>query len=404
MRCCRLSLIAFSTSLFLNTPTFAAAFQFYELGTPIIGTADVGQAAVASDASTAYFNPAGMSQLKSTQYMLASQMITPKTNFSPSTRTTISGNNGGSAGLLIPGLGGYYVYRYSPKVQLGLSLTSPYGGLLTYNDGWVGRFIVQNLQLITLNLNPSIAYKINNWVTIAVGVAAEYAKLQQTVALPLTHLIDGQANVKVDNFAPGFNAGILITPTDQTKIGVAYRSRITHNFSGDTTFLRIDREPKTTTKMVLPHNVIMSLSQNLTSKFAVLGELGWAGWSSMQDTTVRIAGFSATTRLDWHNTWRAGLGSQYKLTPHLLVQAGASYDSSPTNASHRVPDLPMDRQIRVGTGMILDVLQVAKLGFSYEYINFGNANIDNISSNGLLAGSYSRNNAHVLQASINVSC
>ena len=92
------------------------------------------------------------------------------------------------------------------------------------------------------------------------------------------------------------------------------------------------------------------------------------------------------------------------MTPAFLVEAGASYDSSPTSSTHRLPDLPMDRQIRLGTGISYAATSAVKLGFSYEYINFGSANINNISSNGVLAGSYTHNYANVLQASINVDC
>ncbi|MHB1949031.1 MAG: OmpP1/FadL family transporter [Gammaproteobacteria bacterium] len=391
-------------ALSLSQSAFPAAFQFYELGTPVIGTAAVGQAAEASDASTAYFNPAGMGQLHNSQFMLGSQVILPYANFSKSTRTTITGDSGGSAGTLTPGMALYYVYSYSSKLKLGISFTSPYGGLLNYNDGWAGRFFVQNIQLYTLNLNPAIAYQINNCIALGAGFSIEYANLQETIALPLTRLVDGQINLKVDNFAPGFNLGLMLTPTKTTKIGIAYRSKINHNLTGNITFLRIGVTPNASTRLVMPNNVILSLSQEVTNCFTLLSELGWANWATMKNTVVHVAGFSAMIPNDWNNTYRVGLGSQFKMTPALLIQAGVSYDSSPTNSSHRLPDLPMDRQIRAGAGLVYTVIKPVKLGFSYEYINFGNANINNSSANGLLVGSYSRNYANVVQASVNVDC
>ncbi len=395
---CSTTLAALSFSNIVH----AAAYQFYELGTPILATAAVGQAAVANDASTSYFNPAGMALLPSTQFMIGSEIIVPKINFAKNHMNTISGDNGGNAGSLTPGVGMYYVYNFSPCFKFGISLTSPYGGALNYNDGWAGRFIVQDLLFYTLNLNPAIAYKINNWAALGAGFSVEYCNIHQTVALPLKNSVDGQANVKVDNFAPGFNVGLMLTPGQNTKLGLAYRSRITHHLKGETTFLRIPFTPVTQSKIIMPQNVIMSLAQDLTCKFTVLGEAGWSNWSAMQNDILTISGFTATTVLDWHDTYRVGLGGQYKLTPKVLLQSGVSYDSSPTGASHRVPDLPMDRQIRAGAGFIYSVFKAAKLGFSYEYINYGKAKIDNLSSNGTLAGSYSRNYAGVVQASINV--
>lgn len=389
---------------FFADTAFAAAFQIYELGTPIIGTAAVGQAAVANDASTSYFNPAGMTQLSTSQFMLGSEIILPNTHFSIGNTNTISGNNGGDAGSFSPGLGIYYVYSYSPKLKLGLSLTSPYYGDLNYNDGWVGRYNVQQTYLYTLNLNPSIAYEVTRWLSLGAGVSVEYANLSQTVAIPVSSTEDGQADIKTDNFAPGFNVGAMITPSRLTRIGIAYRSRITHDLEGDTTFLKLSTVPSTSTTMIMPQNVIISLVQGVTDKFNVLGELGWANWSTMQSSVVIIDGYSAVTDLDWHDTYRVGLGGQYKILPAITLQTGVSYDSSPTSASNRTPDLPMDRQIRAALGVIYTVIPAIQLGFSYEYINFGEADIDNSSANGTLEGSYSKNYANVAQISINVSC
>ncbi len=335
----RLSLLCglICTTSFFSHTSFAAAFQLYELGTPIIGTAGVGQAAVAEDASTAYFNPAGMGLLKTSQFMLSGQMLVSYVNFSQDkAATTIRGDNGGNAGLLTPGMDLYYVYSHSPKLKLGVSVAAPYGGSLNYTDGWVGRFVVQDVTFYAVDLNPSIAYRINRCLSIGAGATLEYINLQQTVALPITRFIDGQAKISVANFAPGFNLGAMFTPYESTKIGIAFRSQIVHKLHGNTTFLRINANPNTSTKMVMPPNVILSLSQDVTNHLTLLGELGWAKWSSMRDSILTVANFSSFTPLDWHNTYRVGLAGQYKFNPCFLFQMGASYDSSPTSSSRRI--------------------------------------------------------------------
>lgn len=401
----RLSLLTLCiTSSLLNQTTFAAALQFYELGTPIIGTAGVGQAAVASDASTAYFNPAGMGLLRQSQLMLGSQLMAPNIKFTKNDLTTITGDNGSKAGTLTPGMNVYYVYRFSPCLKFGISMTSPYGGSLNYTDGWVGRFIVQDVTFYTINLNPSVAYRINNWASIGGGVAIEYMNLQQTVAIPLIPFIDGQANIKVSNYAPGFNLGVMLTPNQSTKIGIAYRSKITHDLHGQTTFLRLAATPNTSTKMVMPQNVIMSVAQELGCQLTLLGELGWSNWSTMRNSITTIDNFTLVTPLNWKNTYRVGLGLQYKGIHNILLQTGVSYDSSPTTSTERLPDLPMDKQVRVGAGVIYSPMNAVKIGASYEYMNFGKANINNTSANGILAGSYSTNFINVIQLSINVGC
>lgn len=394
------SLLCFST---YSTNATAAAFQLYELGTPIIGTAGVGQA-VTNDASSAYFNPASMTLLPDTQFMLGSQMLLPYFNFSKDDSTTIHGNNGGNAGSLIPGMSLYYAYSLAPNIKLGVSVTSPFGGEMTYEDRWVGRFYVQQVTFYTINLNPSIAWQINDWAAIGAGVSAEYLNLQETVALPIPviTLIEGQAKVSLANIAPGFNIGLLFTPYKSTQIGIAYRSQIVHHLSGSTTISGFSANPSTTTKLVNPSELIISARQGIGSRFKLLAEAGWANWSTMRDAILTVDGYSATIPQNWGNTFRVGLGGQFQATCNLLLQLGASFDSSPTVSSKRLPDLPMDKQLRIGGGLIYRIIQPVALGVSYEYINFGRASINNTSSNGVISGYYSRNYADVLQISLNV--
>ena len=391
------------TSFFLSNATFSAAFQFYELGTSIIGTAGVGQAAVSNDASTSYFNPAGMTQLAGSQYLVGTQLFFPEIHITKNNLNTFTGDNGGNAGALVPGGAMYYVGDLFSNLKMGVSFTSPYGGLLNYSDGWIGRFNVEFSQFYVLNLNPSIAYQLNDWLSLGLGFAIEYANLRQTTALPAVHAGDGQINVKVHDFSPGFNAGVLFSPTDITKIGIAYRSQIKHNMSGNISFLRIASIPSASTEITTPHNVILSLSQGVTENFNVLAEAGWANWASMKASILVIDGLSAVENLNWNNTYRLGLGGQYSVSPCTLLQAGVSYDSSPTTASRRLPNLPMDKQYRIGAGVIISPLEILQISFSYEYVNFGRASIHNVGPVGILSGDYSQNYANIVQSAINVA-
>lgn len=385
----------------LTQVAHAAAFELYELGTPILGTAAVGQA-VTLDASAAYFNPAAMSFTPSTQLMLGSQAMIPDINFKNSSNNTISGKSTGNIGTLTPGMDLFLSYHYSPCMQFGLSVTSPYGGSLTYNDGWPGRYVIQRALFYTINVNPSFAYRFNQWLSIGAGASVEYMNLKQATALPIKDQVDGQVDLRVDNTSAGVNFGVMIQPSETTRLGLAYRSQIVHNLDGDITFLRLTTTPSTSVKMVMPQNIIASLSQRITNNITLLAEAGWANWASMQNTIINVRGFTATIPRHWDDTYRAGLGGEVTVSPAIKLLAGVSYDSSPTSTSHRLPDLPMDRQIRVGLGLLYSITKPVTLGLSYEYFNLGEADINNTSFNGVLAGHYSRNYLNTVQASLNV--
>jgi long-chain fatty acid transport protein len=290
-------------------------------------------------------------------------------------------------------------------LKFGLAVTTPYAGSLNYTDGWVGRYIVQNEIFYTINLNPSVAWRANDWLSLGVGFAVEYVNLMQTVALPIlrTQLLDGQANIKAANVNAGFNVGAIVTPTPGTRIGVAYRSQIVHNLTGTTTFLRLPFTPDTKTKIIMPSNVIVSLAQDVSCYGKLLAEAGWAAWSSMRASIVRIGRFAEVTPLNWNNTYRVGVGGQLNLTPDLIVQTGIAFDSSPTTTSARLPDLPFDGQIRVGAGLLYTMMEGVQLSSSYEYMSLGTAGIDNTSSVGVLQGHYSRNYMNTFQFALNIT-
>lgn len=390
----------------LQSQAFAAAFQLYELGSPIIGTAGVGQAAGTGDASTAYFNPAGMTELSHSELMLGAQTAVPKIEFDVGSSNTISGNNGGSAGLLSPGYSTFLAYKYSPQLYFGAVVGVPAVGILDYSDGWVGRYVVQNLNFIALGFNPSVAYKVNDWLSVGGGFTVYYAKLDQTLAIPLPGAIpDGQIEAdSLDDLATQFNMGVLVKiPSSKTTIGLAYRSETTFNLKGSTRFLRLAAMPSLASQIKLPQNVIVSISQPVSEKITLLAEGGWANWSVMKATPLQIGGLPGfAIPRNWKDTWRAGLGGQYQVTPALMLQAGISYDSSPTEARFRLPDLPMDEQIRLGTGIVYQVNDIFSVAGSYEYLNLGKAAINNRQTfPGNLVGEYSKNRMQFLQISIN---
>jgi long-chain fatty acid transport protein len=398
--------LALSFSLHFTSNINAAAFQLYELGTPIMGTAAVGQAAAITDASTAYFNPAAMTLLPTSEFMLGGQLIVPQIHFQANSANTIAGNNGGGAGLLATGIGTFYVRKFSPNLYLGASFSLPAVGVLDYNDGWVGRYAVQNVSFLAMGFNPVIAYKVNDNFSIGGGVTIYYSQLDETIAIPFPPpLADGQIEAdSLNDVATQFNMGFLITlPKSQTRIGVAYRSKVTFNLQGTTRFLRLPVTPTISSQIILPHNVIVSLYQPITNKFAIVADGGWAKWSDMQSTPIQIGGLvSVAIPRNWKNTWRAGIGGQYYLTHALMVQSGVSFDSSPTNAMFRLPDLPMDKQLRIATGLVLHVNDKISLASSYEYADFGKAAINDVRAfPGTLAGNYSVNRNHFIQISIN---
>jgi len=149
-----------------------------EFGTPSIGTAGAGANAVANDASTSFHNPAGMTRLNENQFMVSGGLLYADVKFDPAPDTLYSGGDGGSAGGIAPLMGGFYVHNLTEDLKLGLNLISITGSVLDYDEGWSGRYQCDEVSLLTVTLNPTIGYRVNNWLSVGGGVNLMYGALE----------------------------------------------------------------------------------------------------------------------------------------------------------------------------------------------------------------------------------
>jgi long-chain fatty acid transport protein len=151
-----------------------------------------------------------------------------------------------------------------------------------------------------------------------------------------------------------------------------------------------------------PQSVISSFSQEIAPDFTLLGEVAWVNWKVFKNTDVQIAGITLPTPKNWKNTYRLGIGGHYLVCENWIAKGGVSYDSSPCNERERLPNLPVDKQWRIGTGLLYKTCENVELGLDYEYISFGKASIFNATRLGTLSGHYVRNRGQVFAIHMNI--
>ena len=161
--------IALAIAMFMTYVGSArgAGLELYR--TRYLGTASAGRAAMAADASTAATNPAGMTLLDRSQLMTAPGALLPSTNFDVAPQTTTSGGGGGNAGVFFPIGSFFYVNKLSERLRLGVAVFSDYGLGGDYGKTWVGRYYATEESLITGKVDPSIAYEVNDWLSVGAG-------------------------------------------------------------------------------------------------------------------------------------------------------------------------------------------------------------------------------------------
>ncbi len=369
-------------------PSWAGGLYVNEFGAPSTGVAGAGATAVASDPSTAFHNPAGMTRLKGTQLMLTGGAIYSTVKFDPAPNTPIPGGDGGDAGGLAPLLGSFVVHSLTDDLKLGASLISITGAVLDYDDGWTGRFLSQEVKLLSVAFTPTVAYRLNKWLSFGAGFSVMYANLEMTLAAP-PPVGTGQVKIDGDDFAYGFNLGTLVELSEQTRLGIAYFSEIEPNFSGDVEINPLGLSAATETSFPLPQYVKIGLYHEFNDQFAVLGTVHWEDWSQLENITISTGSGSVNIPRNWIDTWKFGGGVHFRPSKPWLLQAGFSYDTSPVGESDRTPDMPIDRQLRYAVGTQYQWSEKVSVGGAFEYLDYGKAEINKPL---LLRGKYEKNN------------
>jgi long-chain fatty acid transport protein len=369
----------------------AGGLYLNEFATPSMGTAGAGQEAYANDASTnfAFHNPAGMARIDGNQVSVGAGLLVGDTKFDADPSTPFPGGNGGNQAGLAPLVGSHGVYSVNEDLKLGMSIFSVSGATLDPSDGWTGRFQLQEISLLTVTANPNVAYRVNDVLSVGAGAMAMYADLDYKLAAPPGGM--GRVEVDGNDWAYGYNAGALIELGPGTRFGVTYVSKVEPDFSGD---LKIDPAggpPITTSsnvKFTFPQLVRVGGYHELNDQWALLGSVGWEDWSEFDELLVSTSAGTASVPTKWRDTYHFSGGVHYRPVQDWLLQAGITYDTSPVSDGNRTAELPIDRQIRYAIGAQHQWSERLTFGGSFEYIDLGDAKIDN---SAVLVGDYETN-------------
>ncbi|MFT3734204.1 MAG: outer membrane protein transport protein [Rhodocyclaceae bacterium] len=379
----------------------ASGFQLLEQNASGLGNSYAGSAAVSENASIIFYNPAGMTRLQKREVSLGGNYIKPSYKFSndgSSNAPTATGTDGGDAGdpALVPN--GYGSVGLSDNLFFGVGVSVPFGLKTEYSPDWVGRFQSLSFEIKTLNINPSLAYKIGDRVSLGFGLnwqrmEAEYRRMAAVVAPTTTVTLNATSE------GWGWNAGGLFKVSDNMDIGLSYRSKIKHKLQGMLLSSNPAAESMAEARITLPDTAILSIRQQLSDDWEMLGDVSHTYWSRINTVPiVRTSGASEGTTaqtLDAHfrNTWRVALGATQKLNSAWKVKYGVAYDQSPVRSTEeRLVSLPDNDRIWVslGTQWKMDKNSTVDIGAAYLYLR--DTKVDNNQSSagrGRVAGVYS---------------
>ena len=379
-------------------------FILFEQGTKGLGNAFAGGAAVAEDPSTIFFNPAGLTRLPGSQFALAGYLIDTKAEFdnkgstvSPALPvvggTPLTGGDGGDAGGSAVIGNFYYAQEITKKFHAGLGIGVPFGLETDYNRDWVGRYHAVKSKLITIDINPNVAFRVNKWLSLGGGISAQYADAELTNAVDfgtigfiggagtLPQTLDGFAKLEADDWGWRWNVGILVEPTETLRFGLSYRSDIDYTLEGDADFdipngaqpiaigaglVDTDAEADVT----LPGHASLSAYWRVHEKFAVMADLFWTNWSELDELFIELdTGTNVVTTLDWDDTFRFAFGASFFPNQNWALRAGIAYDETPIpDRERRTPRIPGNDRIWTTIGLSYAVSKNFEFDLAYAHL------------------------------------
>lgn len=355
----------------------AAAFQLWEQNASGLATAYAGSAAVADNASTVFFNPAGMTQLQGGQLSVGVTGVGPSYKFN-NQGSTATGGNGGDAGSWAAVPNAYMSWQLTPNFFLGLGISAPFGLATEYKDAnWVGRVQAIKSEIKTVNYNPSLAYRVNDKVSLGFGVN------YQTIDAELT---SAGSQLKGDDSAWGWNAGALFTLSPAMRVGVSYRSALNYTLEGTANgVVPIRADVK------LPDTFILSVWQQVSDNWEAMGDLSYTRWGTLQSLNVinRNSGNQLTAEtFNYDNSWRFAWGAAYKSSDALKLKFGIAYDRTPVNNADRSARVPDNDRIWFTLGGQWNAGKAGKLDLGYAYLYVKDPSIEQTKGANTLRGSY----------------
>jgi len=395
----------------------AGGLALYEIGSPDVGAASAGFAARAGDPSTVFSNPAGLTLLPGTQVMLGIQPMYGQVTFSVE-QTTNTGGNGENAIGFIPGGSMFLSHQLDDHWSIGFGVCSYFGLAENYDDDWAGRYYIQNASLVGLSLLPSVAYRVNDQLSLGAGLNAMMASFSTDVAVNnLTPgMSDGQLHLEDSCWGFGANLGVLYQFDKGTRLGVTYLSPVDLSFDAETKFYNLgpglsgllERRDLQSVQldMTVPQMVMASIYHELDDQWAIMGNVGWQQWSQFGEVEVSVTSAnpkSLTTSLDYQDTWHGAFGVQYKPEPQWKFTTGLAYDSSMIKDENRTVTLPVDAAWRWGIGTQYELSKAVTLGLAYELIYFGDMSVNQQGGplRGSISGTYDSAMFHVVALSLN---
>jgi len=380
-------------------PGLGSGFALYEDGARAssLGGAVVGRA---DDLSALFYNPAGITQLPGLQVMAGFTAIMPNADLATHLGPFTAQNKMKPDVFFPPHL--YGSYQVSQRLWLGLGIFAPFGLGVEFNPNWPGRVNNIKTAISSLDINPNIALKVTEQLSLAAGFDAMYFNFYMRRALPLPVLGFQDTSLKGDSWGYGFNTALHFKPADFLALGISYRSQVRQSVPADARFtpasvLNADAQGS----VILPDMIFTGLMARPIPRLSLEAGFIWTHWQLFRQLDFKFNNPLGTLSepKHWHDTWRWQFGAEYRVADWLDLRAGYAFDQEPIPSRYADFIVPgSDRHFfSVGPGFRW---RQFTLDLSYTYMFMADKNITSSNAFGFVPATYQDRHAHLLGVSL----
>lgn len=438
----------------LLTPTsmsFASGYKINEQSASGVGNAYAGRAAVVEDASVVFYNPAGMAFMEKAEISTGLSYVNVDARMKSGTSTSKYGNvsteNDGDfndGGDFVPDPVIPFFYATSPvtdKIAVGVGVYVPFGAASDYEDGFIGQHFADKTLVQGVEVQPTIAYKFNDQFAVGFGLDILHMKGELTKSVDTRGFreddtvagwdkdeyrgYEGTSEVKGQDWGYGYNLSLFWKMTENTNLGVVYRSAIDLTLEGKAKMTipggRLDQqdpgsvaigssatpgivkesmEEDAKVDVTTPQNLTVSLSHRI-EQWTLQTGVTWTEWSKFENFDVKSDGEGSISTIasqaygtdpgyiihipeKWKDTISVAVGASYQLNDDWMLRSGYAYDESPIQDDHVTARIPSTDRHWITAGFRYRITPAASVDFGAAYLFMDKVTLDeyNYNNNG----------------------
>lgn len=384
-----------SSAIMCASTASAAGFQLTEQSVAGMGRAHAGAGIVGDDVSAIHFNPAGMTLLHGLQTTVAGTYVSLDIDYKGLNGAT---ENGRDKPASIPAA--FLSYQVNDSLWLGLAITSPYGMRIRYGSDWAENQRGISGSVTTVDINPNIAWKVNDYISLGGGVSALWTHSKIKSGIPEGATGGGQFEYKGSDWMFTYNLGLMLTPTEDLRFGVSYRSSAHVTARGDY-YVRNNRfmngEGDGKGRLQTPETVYISATWKPIQRLRLSGLARWANWKKFENMRFSMddSGNLQKTQLgqmisiarpdmagmlqtglsnisiqnDWRAVWLTSLGADLDITDKWTIRGGIALETDPIKKQNlRTALIPDTKRLWLTCGLSWKPTPKWQIDMAYGHI------------------------------------